>query len=203
MKTLILTACAVVFATFASAQTTFEITGAPIPSKLLQQNYGRMPKGIAGYDLSVCNVTDSKQSIVSSRIYQALEESYPSLLPIGRQIMLASILHNQNHSIASIIGLALTSTTGVLSVLASSHANLPVGLTTSIALGALSGQQLLSTLSPVLSADNLENFDSQVLESALVLDSGSCVERTLFVTSSNTQAKNSQAETQPLSFHVR
>jgi hypothetical protein len=49
-----------------------------------------------------------------------------------------------------------------------------------------------------VSADQLEKFDTQVLEPALVLDSGSCVERTLF-----TAGQDSKVKPAILSFHVR
>lgn len=179
------------------AQATFEITGTPIPAGLLQQNYGSVPKGIGAYDFSICNVTDSKQSIVSSRIYQALSDANSSLEPIGRDIMLAAILRNQSHSLINILGVVLNSTTSVLSVVSSSKYKLPAALLTTAALGSLSGQQLISSLKPLLSADQVEKFETQVLEPALVLDGGSCVERTVFVSS-----LNSKAHVQPLNFHI-
>jgi hypothetical protein len=182
----------------AFAQDTFVVTGTAIPADLLRQNYGRMPKGIGAYDLSICNVSDTKQSIVSSQIYQALAQSNPALQPVGRQIMLAAILRNQNHSAAAIFGVALNSLSGVLAVVSSSRYKVPAGLITGAALAAISGQQLMSTLRPILSADQLEKFESQVLEPALVLDSGSCVERTVF-----TSVPKSTARSQSLNFHVR
>lgn len=200
MKRLLLAGIAVALAgagAFAQAQATFEITGTPIPPRLLQENYGSVPKGIGAYDLSICNVTDVKQSIVSSRIYQALSQANAGLQPIGRQIMLAAILRNQNHSAINILNVVLSSTTGVLSVLNSSKYKVPSGLLTTAALGSLAGQQLITSLKPILSADQLEKFDDQVLEPALVLDSGSCVERTVFVSSTDPKAKS-----QPLSFHI-
>lgn len=180
------------------AQDTFVVTGTAIPSDLLQQNYGRMPKGISAYDLSICNITDQKQSIVSSRIYQALAESNAGLQPIGRQIMLATILRNQNRSASTILNIALNSVSGVLAVVSSSRYKVPAGLVTGAALASISAQQLMSTLKPVLSADQVEKFESQVLEPALVLDGGSCVERTVF-----TSAPKSVAQARSLNFHVR
>jgi hypothetical protein len=182
----------------AFAQNTFVVTGTAIPADLLQQNYGRMPKGIGAYDLSICNVTDGKQSIVSSQIYQALAQSNSALQPVGRQIMLAAILRNRNRSAATIFSVALNSVSGVLAVLSSSRYKVPAGLITGAALAAISGQQLMSTLKPILSADQLEKFESEVLEPALVLDSGSCVERTVF-----TSVPKSAARAQSLNFHVR
>jgi hypothetical protein len=69
------------------------------------------------------------------------------------------------------------------------------------ALASLAGQQVLGTLKPVLSADQLEKFESQVLEPALVLDSGSCVERTVFVIVNGSSAKN-RVKIEPLSLHI-
>lgn len=179
-------------------QKTFQVSGTPIPSQLLQANYGRLPAGIAGYDLNVCNVSTTKQAVVRSEIYQALAQSTPGLQPVGGEIMLAAILRTQNRSTGSIAMMVLNSATTVLSVLSSSKYNVPTGLVTGAALGAISGQQLLNNFRPVLSADMLANFQRQVLEPALVLDSGSCVERTVFATI----AAPAQ-QSQPLSFHVR
>ncbi len=198
MKSFVLAGLAMVLlSAIGSAQATFEITGTPIPAGLLRQNYGSIPKGIGAYDLSICNVSAAKEALVSSRIYQALSNTNSSLEPIGRQIMLASILRNQNRNAMTILAAVLSSTTGVLSVFGSSRYKLPSGLATAAALGSLSGQQLISTLRPIFSADQLEKFDSQVLEPALVLDGGSCVERTVFVSSADAKAK-----AQPLSFHI-
>jgi len=98
------------------AQDTFVITGTAIPDELVKLNYGSVPKGIRAFDLDICNVTSDKQSVVSSAIYQALAQANAGLQPIGRAIMLAVILRNQNHSLASILNLVLNSATGVLSV---------------------------------------------------------------------------------------
>jgi hypothetical protein len=181
-----------------SAQVAFEITGTPIPAKLLQQNYGSIPRGISAYDLNICNASATKESIVSSRIYQALSNSSPMLQPIGREIMFAAILRNQNHSTATILSVILTSATGVLSIVGSSNHMLRSGVAGGAAVASLSGQQLLTNLKPILSTDQLEKFETQVLEPALVLDGGSCVERTVFVASENTKAKG-----QALSFHIQ
>jgi len=180
------------------AQDTFVVTGTPIPSDLLHQNFGSVPKGISAYDLNICNVTAIKQSVVSSEIYQALSRSNAELQPIGRQIMLASILRSQNRSAANLLSIALNSATGMLSVLSSSKYSVPTGLLTGAALGSLAAQQLVQNLKPILSADQLEKFEDQVLEPALVLDSGSCVERTVFTLNGNPKLKASS-----LSFHVR
>lgn len=191
-------------ANLAAAQTDFQVTGTPIPATLLRQNYGPIPAGIGAYDLDICNVTDNKQSLVSSKVYQALAGAGASLEPIGRDIMLTAIIQNQAHTLSSIMSISLNATTSVLSVLAASR-HIPSGLVTGAALGSLAGQQVISSLKPILSADQVEKYESQVLEPALVLDGGSCVERTVFVlsaaTTSNGKAKVS-LPTEPLSFHI-
>jgi hypothetical protein len=65
----------------APAQNTFAVTGTAIPASLMQQNYGKLPKETTGYDLNICNITNAKQSIVSSEIYQALSQSNAGLHP--------------------------------------------------------------------------------------------------------------------------
>jgi hypothetical protein len=196
--------CSVLSSVAGLAQGSFEITGTPIPQNLLQLNYGGIPKGINAYDLSICNVTETKQSLVSSKVYQALSQSNSSVEPIGRQIMLAAILRNQNRSAMSILGMMLNSSMGVLPVLTGSKYRVPSGLMAGAALGLLAGQQVINSLKPILSADQLEKFESQVLEPALVLDSGSCVERTVFVSSATPKTTaSSRVNAQPLSFHVR
>lgn len=182
----------------ACAQSTFTVTGTPIPQALMQQTFGNVPKGVSAYDLNICNASAAKQSVVSSEIYQALSKVDGSVQPIGRQIMLAAILRNQNRSLGSILRMSLTSATAVFSILSSSKYHIPSGLVTGAALASMSGQQVLTNLSPILSADQLEKFETQVLESALVLDAGSCVERTVFVTSAPSKSKS-----ETLSFHVR
>jgi hypothetical protein len=182
----------------ASAQNTFAVTGTAIPASLLQQNYGKLPKDTTGYDLNICNITNAKQSIVSSEIYQALAQSNAGLQPIGRQIMLAAILRNQNHSTGTILGMVMNSVTGVLSALSSSKYGPPSGLVTAAALGTISAQQVLGNLKPVLTNSQLEKFEGEVLEPALVLDGGSCVERTVFAAATTPSAK-----AHSLTFHVR
>ncbi len=90
-----------------SAQSTFTVTGTPIPASLIRQHYGKMPKGISAYDLSICNTTDLKHSIVSSEIFQALSKSNTGLQPIGRQIMLTAILRNESWTITNVLGVAM------------------------------------------------------------------------------------------------
>jgi len=170
----------------ALAADNFVVTGTVIPDTLLQQNYGKLPKGVIAYDLNVCNVSGTKQSIVSSAIYQALAQSAAGLQPIGRQIILASLLRNQNRSKGAILTMVLNSVTGVLAVLSSSKLNPPPGIVTGTALAAISAQQILTNLKPVLTNDQVEKFESEVLEPALVLDAGSCVERTVFASSTTT-----------------
>jgi hypothetical protein len=186
-----------------AAQDTFTVTGTPIPADLLKMNYGPMPKGIAGFDINLCNVTGAKHSVTSSQIYQALMEAQPDLQPIGRQIMLAAILRNQNHSVRTWLSLGLNSTTSVLSVLTPGRTAASSGALSAVALGALVGQQLLNTWSPVLTADQVEKFESQVLESALVMDSGSCVERTIFTTAISSPKKAARRPLASIQLHVQ
>jgi hypothetical protein len=177
------------------AQSTFEVTGTPLPATLMKQNYGKTPKGIAAYDLNICNSSGVKQSVVSSEIYQALAKSDLTLQPIGRQVVLASILRTQNWSTLRIVNIALSAVTGALMVLSP-----PKGsgqLLAAIALGTLS-TQLTSGLPGSTTADQLEKFEAQVLEPALVLDAGSCAERTVF-TALDPEVKKPAG----LSFHVR
>ena len=182
---ILLAALMVAFSSNAICQEKFTVSGTPIPSQLIQQNYGRMPKGITAYDLSICNATDQRQAVVSTQIYQALAESNLQLTPIGRQIMLASILQNQSRRFTTILGVALNSTTTVLGLLGSSGSiNLPLRTTATLGLGSIVLEQVLTQLKPVLAPDKLEKFDREVLEPALVLDGGSCVERTVFTLTS-------------------
>jgi len=180
------------------AQDTFVITGTAIPDELVKLNYGSVPKGIRAFDLDICNVTSDKQSVVSSAIYQALAQANAGLQPIGRAIMLAVILRNQNHSLASILNLVLNSATGVLSVVGAAKTGVPPGVLAGAALGSLSAQQLITNLKPALTADQVEKFENQVLEPALVLDGGSCVERTVF-----TATLDPKTPSQNLTFHIR
>ncbi len=179
-------------------QQLFYITGTPIPAELLKVNYGSLPKGINAYDLSICNVSSQRHSLVSSAIFQALAEADNTLQPVGRQIMLAAILRNQNHSVQAILNMALGSTTSTLSVLNTGPITAATGWKSGLALGALVAQQILSNWKPALTADQVEKFESQVLEPALVMDAGSCVERTVF-TVTVVPSKKPQA----LQFHVR
>ena len=188
----------------ALAEPDFQVTGTPIPVTLLRQNYGSTPKGISALDLSICNVSAAKQPLVSSEVYQALAGQVTGFSPIGREIMLASILRNQNHSLANVLSILLNSTTGVLSVLSVSKYPMSPQLWTGISLGSLTGQQLLSSLRPILTADQVEKFEAQVLEPALVMDGGSCVERTVFViVDPNSLGKaRAKAPANPISFHI-
>lgn len=191
-------ACLALWGTFSFGQTTFDVTGTSVPPGLLKQNYGTMPKGVGAYDLSICNLTASKQTIVSSQIFQSLAESNPEIQPIGRQIMLAAILRNQERSLPTLVNVALTSMTGVLAVFGASAYNIPGKWATGFAIASLSSQPILNALRPVMSADQLQKFESQVLEAALVLDGGSCVERTVFTVATTPKSRASN-----LNFHVR
>jgi hypothetical protein len=165
----------------ASAQDRISVTGTPIPQQLLVENYGKMPKGIVAYDLSICNVSEQKQTVVSSEIYQALANANVQVTPIGRQIMLASVLQNQSRSLSTILSVALGSSTGIVAVLGTSKAvSIPTTLSTAFALGSLVLGQVTNSLKPVMSPNVVEKFETDVLQTALVLDTGSCVERTMF-----------------------
>jgi hypothetical protein len=183
----------------ASAQDTFEITGTPILPQLLSQNYGSVVKGVNAYDLNICNISNMRQSLTSSRVYQALMQADATIQPVGRQIMLASILRNQNRSLANVLNLAMSTATSALSLLNTSAYRLPTNWATGAALASITGQQVVNNLRPVLSADQLEKFESQVLEPALVMDSGSCVERTVFTIS----IPATKTKPQGLNFRVR
>jgi hypothetical protein len=181
------------------AQDRITVTGTPIPLQLLEQNYGSMPKGIGGYDISICNVSDQRQTLVSSQVYQALSQANVSLTPVGRQIMLASILRNQSRSLATVLSVALNSATGMVALLSTSRSmNMPDSLKTTVGLGSLIFGQLTTQLKPVLAPDKVEKFDREVLEPALVMDAGSCVERTVFALSSDPKAKQA-----PLQFKMK
>jgi hypothetical protein len=200
MKKALVLAAAVVLACGAlCAQDKFTVSGTPIPGDLLKENYGPMPKGVSAYDLSICNTTAERQSVVSTQIYQALAQSNISLKPIGRQLILAAILRNQRRSSMGILSIALTSATGLFSILSTSNSmNVPNTVKTTVGLSTLFLGQITNSLQPVLPPDKVEKFDRDVLEPALVLDSGSCVERTVFALTDDPKAKQSA-----LAFHVR
>lgn len=191
-----------------SAENTFEVTGTAISTELLKLNYGTLPKSVGAYDLNICNLTQTRQPITSSEIFQALAKSQSGLRPIGRQIMLAAILRNQNHSIRTWLNLGLNSTSTVLSIAGTSRTGMPSRVFSASALGVVIGQQLLSTWSPVLTADPVQKFEAEVLESALVMDGGSCVERTVFTANTETQKSASHRSSYAsaagsLDFYVR
>ncbi|MGC2661535.1 MAG: hypothetical protein WA324_26575 [Bryobacteraceae bacterium] len=197
MKTLaISTLCAVLAANSVCAQNALTISATPLPTTLLTQNYGKMPKNVGAYDLTICNSSSVKQTVISSRIFQALVQQQPGFQPIGKQIMLATILRHQNDSFLSILNVAIGSVSGVLSILSSSHA-IPSSVITGSSLGSLALEQVLSNLKPYTSASAMQQFANQVLETTLSLDSGSCVERTVFTVSEHGKTKGA-----PLSFHV-
>jgi hypothetical protein len=198
-KYLISTAIFCAVAGAATSQDKFTVSGTPIPAPLAVANYGPMPKGVTGYDVSICNTTDQRLSVVSSQVYQSLSQANPTLKPLGRQIMLTAILQNQRRSVASIVGVVLNSATSVVALLsASGGAKIPRGFESATGLGSIVLGQVTSQLKPVLPPDKVEKFDREVLEPALVLDGGSCVERTIFALSGN--PKTTPAS---LSFHIR
>jgi hypothetical protein len=183
----------------AAAEETFSVTGTQIPAELVKVNYGRLPKTIQAFDLNICNQSAGKQAVTSSQIYQALAEANPHLQPIGRQIIMGEILQNQQRSLATVLTVVLNSTVGVLSVLGAARTGVSTNVLAGAAVGSAVGQQLLSSLKPVLTADQVQRYESQVLEPALVLDGGSCVERTVFAVT----APGAAITIQTLTFHVR
>ena len=104
--------------------------------------------------------------------------------------MLASILRNENHSLMSILGVTLSSATGIVAVLSMSQSfSIPTGAVAGIGLSAILLGQVTNALKPVMAPDKMEKFDREVLEPALVLDGGSCVERTVFALNTNGASK--------------
>ncbi len=198
MKVLTTAICSLAMAVPCFSQHAFSVVGTPIPAARLQQNYGALPRHVVGYDLNICNASTTKQPVGSGEIYQALSTSNTALKPIARQIIFAAIVRSQNHRAASILRFALNSAVTVLSVLSYSNRHLSPGLLTAAALGAISAQQIFTDLKPSTPGDQMQQFETQVLEPALVLDAGSCVERTVFAVNSTPKL---QAES--LNFHVR
>jgi hypothetical protein len=94
---------------------------------------------------------------------------------------------------------ALNVSVGVLSVLGAARTGISGNILAGAAVGSAIGQQVLNNLKPVLTPDQVERYESQVLESALVLDGGSCVERTIFALVG--PVPRNKFET--LTFHVR
>jgi hypothetical protein len=199
MKTLIALAAALLCATLASAQDTFTVTGTMIPTALLTQNYGSMPKGIVGYDLTICNETDQRQTVISSQLYQALAASTGEILPVGRQILLASILSSERKDVLSLVTFGLNTAVGIFSLMSTSTSmNPPGSVKTGISLASLSMQQFTGNFKSVLPADKLQKFDADTLPQALVLDSKSCSEKTLFALASTPKVKAAS-----LTFHIK
>jgi hypothetical protein len=204
MRSVVAVALLLLLGRSAQAENDFQVTGTPIPPTLLRQNYGRVPKGIGAFDLNICNATATKQSLVSGEVFQALAGQTASLQPIGRDIMLGSILRSESHSPIQTLSIVLEATTGVLSLIGASRYAVSPALLTGIALASVTGQQIIGKLRPLLTGNQLEKFEAQVLEPAMVLDGGSCVERTVFVI--DIEQLNGKARTNtpahPLSFHI-
>lgn len=198
MKSLVSSALILAFLCATGFAQTLEVTGTPVPETLVKQNYGRVPKAFAAYDLNICNSSHVKQSVVSSDIYLALSRSETILHPIGRQIVLASLLRSQNWNAQRILSLVLNAGIGVLALIDSSRDGGSGRLLAAITLGSVSAQQLTMGSRGNTSADQLERFDMQVLEPVLVLDAGSCVERTVFAVAQDSNVKKPLG----LSFYV-
>lgn len=180
------------------SQNTFTVIGTPIPSALAKQNFGNVPKSVVTYELTVCNTSAMKQQVVSGEIYQALSDANGSLQPIGREVMLATILQNQNHSLSTIFSIALNIALTGLSAWNSSVHRLPSGLITATAFASVAGPPIWANWKQSLPANQLEQFETQTLEPALVLDAGSCAERTVFAVNGGPKSA-----VKSLSFHVR
>ena len=162
-------------------QATFEVTGTPIPPDLLKTNFGSLPKSIAAFDTNICNLTELKQTVISSRVYQSRAASAPDVRPLGRQLVLAAILKNQARRPINVLSWSLNTATGVFSVVSASKYAIPGNWATAVAFASLTSQQLLASLKPPTTVDEIEKFESQALEPSFTLDGGSCVQRTVFV----------------------
>lgn len=180
------------------AQTTFEVTGTPVPPDLLKASYGALPKSIGAFDISICNLTELKQTVISSKVTQALSQTYPQLRPMGRQMVLSAMLHNQGRRPLSVLNTSLTAVGSAFSVLSASKYALPSNWSSAIAFASIATQQLLSGFKPVMSAEQIEKFQTEALEPSFLLSGGSCEQRTLFTVTTPPVSKPSS-----LSFHVR
>jgi hypothetical protein len=108
-------------------------------------------------------------------------------------------MQNQRHNAITVLSVVFNSAVGVLSVLGAAHTGFSANLLAGAAVGSAVGQQLLNNLKPVLTPDQVERYESQVLEPALVLDGGSCVERTVFTL----VAPGPKKKFENLTFHIR
>ncbi len=197
MKILVAFAAALLCAMLATAQDTFTATGSAIPASLLAQNYGSMPKGIVGYDLTICNATDQKQSVTSSQVYQALAASNVPIMPVGSQMILASILGSERNNILTLVTAGLNTAVGAFSLMGTSkRLNPPAGVKTGVGLASLS-LQLTSNLRSVRPAEKLQKLETDALPQALILDSNSCVEKTLFAVATTPNVKPAT-----IAFHI-
>lgn len=199
MRTVVKAALGIVLVgSLSFGQATIEVTGTPVPSDLLKANYGPLPKSIGAFDLNICNLTEVRQTVISSRIYQSLLQTNPDLRPLGRQMVLAAILRNQGRRPMNIASTLLNSLGGTLSILGASKYALPGNWASAIAFGSLATQSLLASVKPVTTADQIEKIETQVLEPSFLLDGGSCLQRTMFAVLPPSKAVNSS-----LSFHVQ
>jgi hypothetical protein len=152
MRVLIALAVALLYATSATAQDTFT---ALIPPSLLTRNYGSMPNDIVGFDLTICNATDQKQSVISSQVYHARAASTGQIMPVGSQILRASILCTEHTRYVR----AEHGSWSFLFNESSKKVNPPAGAKTGVRLAALSPQQFSNNFKSVLSADKLQKFE--------------------------------------------
>lgn len=179
-------------------QATLDVTGTAVPPDLLKANYGALPKSIGAFDISICNQSELKQTVISSSIYRALAASNPELHPVGRQMILSAMLHNQGRRPLNLLNTGLTSIGGAFSILSASKYALPPNWSSAIAFASVASQQLLNGFKPVMTADQIEKFESEALEPSFVLAGGSCEQRTVF-----TVLPPHKASTASLNFHVR
>src|SRR5208283_3527227 len=106
-----------------------------IPAFLLTRNYGSMPKGIVGYDLTICNATDQEQSVINTQAYQALAASTSQIVPVGSQLLLAQMLGAQRKDVLSLATFGLNTGAGVFALLSTSRKlNAPTGVKTGVGL---------------------------------------------------------------------
>ena len=186
-------------ALLATAQDTFTVTGTAIPPSLLARNYGSMPKGIVGYELTICNTTDQKQSLTRSQVDQALAGSTSQITPVASQVILASMLTTRGQKILSFATFGLNTAVGICALLSTSKkSNPPANVKTGISVASMTLPQLATLLQPVPPVDRVQKYETDVLPPALVLDSNSCVEKILFVVAAAPNAKP-----EALAFHIK
>ncbi len=192
-------AIALLWSTLAAAQDRFTVTGTVIPAFLLTRNYGSMPKGIVGYDLTICNATDQEQSVINTQAYQALAASTSQIVPVGSQLLLAQMLGAERKDVLSLATFGLNTAAGMFALLSTSRKlNAPTGVKTGVGLASIALPQFMDYLQSARPADKLQKYEADVLPQALVLDSRSCVEKTLFAVATSPHIKPAA-----IAFHIK